>query len=97
MAAAPPAAIPAISPVKSTGEELAVGVEVVVLLEEGVMVEAVVGVMVEAVVGMMVEAVVDTARVGVRTALLAVRVKYTGRSRFAHVAGAVTVAAPTEL
>jgi hypothetical protein len=36
-------------------------------------------------------------RVGVRTALLAVRVKYTGRSRFSQVAGAVTVAAPTEL
>jgi uncharacterized protein involved in tellurium resistance len=40
---------------------------------------------------------VVTMRVGVRTALLAVRVKYTGRSRFSQVAGAVTVAAPTEL
>lgn len=80
MTAAPPTAIPAIAPVESTGEELAGGEEVAVLLE----------------VGVTVPAVVLTARVGVRTALLAVRVKYIGRSRFAHVAGAVTVAAPTE-
>jgi len=36
-------------------------------------------------------------RVGVRTGLLAFRVKYTGRSRLSQVAGAVTVAPPREL
>lgn len=81
-AAVPPTAMPAIAPVESTDEELAGGGEVEVVLEVGL--------------GLIVLAVVDTARVGVRMALLAVLVKYIGRSRFAHVAGAVTVAAPTE-
>lgn len=41
--------------------------------------------------------VVGMTRVGVRTGLLAFRVKYTGRSRLSQVAGAVTVAPPREL
>jgi hypothetical protein len=44
-----------------------------------------------------VEVEVGMARVGVRTALLAFRLKYTGRSRLSQVAGAVTVAPPREL
>jgi hypothetical protein len=48
------------------------------------------GVLVEVEVG--VEVV--TARVAVRAARLALRVKYTGRSRLDQVAGAVTVAPP---
>jgi hypothetical protein len=40
---------------------------------------------------------VATGRVAVRTAMFALRVKYTGRSRLDQVAGAVTVALPKEL
>jgi hypothetical protein len=82
MTAAPPTAIPAIARVERIGEELE-DAELVVLAEMELEVE--------------VGTDVVMTRVGVRTALLAVRVKYTGRSRFSQVAGAVTVAAPTEL
>jgi hypothetical protein len=80
--AAPPTAIPAIAPVESTGEELE---------------EAELAVLVDVELDVEVGTDVVMTRVGVRTALLAVRVKYTCRSRFSQVAGAVTVAAPTEL
>lgn len=82
MTAAPPIAIPAIAPVDSIGEELE-GVELAGLVEVEVEVEVGID------VGM--------TRVGVRTGSLAVRVKYTARSRLSQVAGAVTVAPPTEL
>jgi hypothetical protein len=82
MTAAPPTAMPAIARVERTDEELEEA-ELVVLAEVELEVE--------------VGTDVVMTRVGVRAALLAVRVKYTGRSRFSQVAGAVTVAAPTEL
>jgi len=49
------------------------------------------------VLGIEVAGAILTARVAVRTAILAVRVKYTGRSRLDQLAGAVTVAPPKPL
>lgn len=75
--------MPAIAAVESVDEEFVEGAKLAVLLE------------VEVTVGEDVD--VGMERVGVRTALLAVRVKYTGRSRSSHEAGEVTDAAPAEL